>query len=283
MAGEAEENIVVEPVHQDSGLGNTPSPAPKEEPTAKPVPVKTPEQISEDAKAAEALAADEAAKAKEAETAATEDDDQPEWNGEYIKFEDAGAQSVVNLLEAGGIKAVEANDIFAEALATDDLSKVKWDILESRLGKDQANLAKIGITDYFNREYSKHTATNAVAYEAVGGKENWSKVAKWVQKAEKADPTRKAEFDEIRAGLNAGGKHAKTAAADLRALYEKAPGNSGLGTAKIIKGNAPGKSDNPPLSRADYLAEVRKHGDYIDPAVYAALKARRTAGMAAGI
>lgn len=285
MAGEAEDNIVVETPVLDRGVGNTPSPAPKPEPEAKPPVVETDEQKAEAAKAAEAQAAKDAEAAKAAEEANKDDDDDTEekWNGEYITFNDPAAQSVVNLLNEAKVSGIEANDIFKDAIEADDPSKIKWDVLEAKIGKDKTNLAKIGFKDYFDRVYSQNRATTKTVFEVVGGQENWGKIAKWVQKAEKADPSRKAEFDELRKGIDAGGRFGKAAAEDFRKLYEADPKNSGLGGSKVQSGDKPPAKNEQALSRADYLVEVRKLGDNPDPATYAALRARRVAGLNAGI
>lgn len=280
MAGEAEENIVLE-VPKDAAVNNNPSPAPKPDDNVKP-PAKEPELTPEQVAAAAAKAAEETAKNKPTED--DDDDVDPDaWKEQYIQFEDPTAQSVVNMLTEAGVSPVEANSIFEEALQHDDLSKVKWDVLEARLGKDKANLARVGITDYYNREYSKNVATTNMTYETMGGKENWDKVAKWVKSTEKSDGSRKAEFDELRNGLNMGGRYAKQAAADLKTLYEADTKNSGLGASKIIKGDTPPKGGIEPISRADYVAGLKKLGDRGNPQAIAELRSRRRAGMAAGI
>lgn len=275
--GEGEANIVV-PV--DKGINNKPNVGPKDDANAKPAAVVTEEEKGK-------IAAAEAA-AKLAEEDKTKEDAEKNadgsWKEDYIDLPDPAAQSVINLLKEAGVKPVEANEFFAEAFKTDDISKIKWDLLEARLGKDKTHLAKIGITDFYNREYSKNVATTNLVKEVVGGDEAWSKVAKWVGAAQTADPSRKAEFDELRKGIDMGGRYAKQAATDLKALYEAAPGNSGLGGTKVL---AKGQQVSDPgvvgMSKAEYVAELQKHGDGIKPAVYAALRARRKAGMATGL
>lgn len=276
--GEGEANIIV-PV--DKGVNNTPNAVPKDDANKKP-PVQ--ETDEDKAKRVEAEAA--AKKAEEAKAAEQDPDKDADgnWKEAYIELPDPAAQSVINLLNEAGVKPVEANSFFADAFKNDDPSLIKWDLIEARLGKDKANLAKIGVMDYYNREYSKNVATTKVVKEVVGGDEAWGKVAKWVKAAEIADPSRKAEFDELRKGIDMGGRYAKQAAADLKALYEAAPGNSGLGGTKVLtKGQKTDNTGLVPLSKADYVAELQKHGDNIKPAVYAQLRAQRKAGMAAGI
>jgi len=232
------------------------------------------------AKAEAARKAEEEAKNKVGE----EDEDTPEWDGEYVKLNDPAAESAINLLKEAGVSAKEANLIFAEAIAANDMSKVHWDVLEQKLGKDKARLAKIGIEDYYNRVYSENVKTTEKAYEAVGGEENWQKIAKWVKQTEKADPKRKAEFDEIRKGIDVGGRIALLAVQDLKALYEKHPGNNGLGVGKLTQGDRTvNDSANSPLGRTDYLKAVKEAEAKGDKQAVAALRQRRQAGMAAGL
>ncbi len=215
-----------------------------------------------------------------------DDADGKDWTGEYITFGDAAADSVVDLLKEAGVGAREANLIFQEAVEADDLSKVKWDVLEERLGAAKARLAKMAITDYHDREYKKNVATTKAAHELVGGEKNWQKVAKWAKTKQESDPAFMGVMHEIRTGINAGGKLAAFAVAELKAAYEADPRNSGLGVAKVQRGTSAPKS-NPhgePLSRKDYLAEIKKANEgRPNPQLIAQLQARRQAGRAAGI
>ena len=277
---EGEANVIV-PV--DKGVNNTPNSTPKDDANKKPAAVQTDE---EKAKIVEAEAA--AKKAEEAKAAEPKEDEDKDadgnWKEAYIELPDPAAQSVINLLNEAGVKPVEANSFFSEAFKNDDPSLIKWDLIEARLGKDKAALAKIGVMDYYNREYSKNVATTNTVIEVIGGKENWGKVAKWVKAAEVADPSRKAEFDELRKGIDMGGRYAKQAAADLKALYEAAPGNNGLGGTKVLeKGQKTDNTGLVPMTKQDYISELQKYGDSIKPAVYAELRARRKAGREAGI
>lgn len=276
MAGEAEDNVVV-PEVQKTEVNVNPSPAPKPEPTDKPVvPPTAEEQAAIDAKAAEAKAAEEAAKTET-------EDEVPEWDGEYHSFDDPAAQSVVDLLNGAGVTGTEADSYFSKALKSGNFDDINWKAIEAKLGPAQTNLAKIGVKDYHDRVYSVQRQTNADAYEIVNGEENWKKVAAWVSKAEKADPKRKAEFNELRKGIDLGGRFAKQAVKDLRSLYEADPNNSSLGNSKVQEGGKRNTETVEGITRAEYVAELQKYGDNIKPAVYADLQARRKAGRLAGI
>lgn len=236
----------------------------------------------EDAKVAAAKAAEEN---KGSENEQDDDDGPAEWDGNYMSFGDESADSVVDLLKDANVGAREANLIFEEALKTDDLSKIKWDVLEEKLGAAKAKLAKVAIQDYYNRVYSQHVATTKAVHEAVGGEANWQKIAKWVRTTEKADPSRAAEFNELRKGIDSGGKLAMYATKDLIALYEADTKNKGLGTSKVVRGDK--ATDNSqhgsPLSKTEYNALIKKaHSERASAADIAALRARRQAGMKAG-
>lgn len=236
--------------------------------------------------------AEEDAKAKAGKDAKTDDNEQDDdpgvddtWDGTYVSFNDESADSVVDLLKEANVGGREANLIFEEAIKADDLSKVKWDVLEEKLGAAKAKLAKIAITDYYNRVYSKNVATTKAVHEAVGGPDNWQKIAKWVRTTESKDPSRAAEFNEIRKGIDSGGKLATYATKELIALYEADTKNKGLGTKKVTRGdNASDTGQHgAPLSKAEYNAAIKKaYASKASPGDIAALRARRQAGMKAG-
>lgn len=206
------------------------------------------------------------------------------WKKDYIKFEDEAGQSVVNLLNEAGVKPVEANAFFEEAIKSGDFTKIKWDLIEARLGKDKAALARIGITHHYNTIYKRNEDTRAKGYEVVGGEENWKKVATWVKSTEKADPKQKAVFDEIRKGIDAGGRLAEYAFADLRKMYEADSKNSGLGTNKIVQGDLQPARVEGALTKAAYLKEIKDaHARNATHAEINDIRARRTAGIQAGM
>lgn len=224
---------------------------------------------------------------KKPEEKKAEDKDKPtddSWKQEYIKMDDPVANSVIDLLKESNVSVVEANAIFEGALKSGDIKDINWDVLRARLGDAKFTLAKAGIETYYNGKHKANMESVAAAHEVMGGPENWQTVAAWVRATEKADPSRKAEFDEIRKGLDAGGRLAKYAAQDLRKLYEGDKNNNGLGTSKIVQGTSTAPTGVAPLSRADYLKEMKAANDRnAKPAEIAALRARRQAGMQAGI
>lgn len=239
--------------------------------------------------AAKLAAAKEAEEKKKAEEEGAGDEDEPpaddeSWKNQYVELEGPG-QAVIELLKEKGVTPVESNAIFAAALASGDLKDVKWDVLEARLGKASAALAKKGIEDYYEGIYKANVASRDAVHEAVGGDKNWAKLTAWAKKNEVGNPKLKAEVDEIRKGLDLGGRYAKQAAIDLKALYEADTNNKGLGTAKIKQGErTPDTGGVTAISRKAYIEGMHAlNAKGATAEEYAALRASRQAGMAKGI
>ena len=224
-----------------------------------------------DKAAADKAAADEPAKSKDGELT------------EYVDLGHEAGNAAIELLKEKGVSAVEANGIFAAAVKSGNLNDVQWDVLESRVGKASAALIKRGVADYYDGVVKKEAELATTVHAEVGGKDNWTKLVDWAHKAEAADTNIKAQVDDIRAGLAAGGKWAKAAAKDLAELYNKAPGNVGLGANKVTTGDTTAPVTGTGITRAEYLAELHKFGDYGPPAQVAALRARRLLGRQQGI
>lgn len=226
---------------------------------------------------------------KEDEQPPVEDD--KSWQENYIQTGNEHADAAIDLMKAAGIKPIEANEIFKDAVKDGDLSKVRWDLLEARLGAAQAKLVKAGVEAYYEGEYKTQTATRDKAFEIVGGEANWGKLKAWVNAKEKNDPAFKAKVDNARKAIELGGDAAEEAVNRLKKLYEADPKNSGLGTKKVAdnKGNkAPSpQGDIKPLSRSEYFQEKQKlnkqYRGAIPDALVSQLRARRQAGMDAGI
>jgi hypothetical protein len=251
---------------------------------------KTPEQIATEKKAAEDAAAKETADAAakkitdEAAAKAGEDDG---WKEEWVAVGNEHADAAIELMKAAGVKPVEGNAIFDEAIKAGDLTKVKWDLLEARIGKAQASLVKTGITAYYDGEYKEQQAVVDHAYAQVGGKEGWDKLVKWAHSTATVDKAFDKQLGEYRRALEVGGFAGKAAVDALKTAYEAAPGNSSLGGKKMERGGTPPanhETASAPLSRAEYYREMTKAGGDRAPShVVATLRARRQAGMAQGI
>ncbi|MEX0583911.1 MAG: hypothetical protein WD185_09595 [Sneathiella sp.] len=234
--------------------------------------------------AAEKAAADKVVTDKAAADKATADAAAAAPLTEYVTLDDPSGQAVINLLKEANVTPTEANAIFAKAIASGDLADVDWATLEAKVGKDKALLAKNGVESYYNNKFAVARATIAKTYEIMGGEENWGKVRTWAQTAEKTDAAVKQKIDGIRKMIDLGGYSAEAGATELKRMYEAAPGNSGLGTAKITTGDTVVSVTGGPLSRTDYMTAMHAANNAQAKApVFEALRARRRAGMAAGI
>lgn len=220
---------------------------------------------------------------KEEETKTPEDD---KWKNEYVTLDHPSGQAAIDLLKESGVTPVEANVLFEEAIKTGDLTKVKWDQLEAKIGKGKALLVKNGIEAYYNDVGAKNTKTRDAVFEIMGGEANWTKVKLWAQAAEKVDPTGEIaeEVSNARKALDLGGTAGKEAAKRLKTLYEADKSNKGLGVTTLVKGDSVAKAAGDPLSRADYLTAMKKlHATGYSAAEEAKLNSRRKAGMEQGL
>lgn len=268
---------------QEKIIGN---PLPPEDVKVKPDPEPTKEE--QEANAAAVKAADEAAAAKKVSDAeaAKKAAESPEGKTEWVEVDNEVYNSVIEMLTAGGVTPLEGSAIFDKAVESGNLEDIDWATLSKKVSPGQLTLIKAGVEKYYTDAYEPIKQTIAKGYEIVGGEENWNKVKDWAQLAEKKDPALKKQIDGIRAGIAQNGPVAEFAIEKLKALYEAAPTNKGLGTAKVTHG------DNKPDATGDALsaAEYRKLNNELhaglrepDPAKVAALRARRQAGMRAGL
>lgn len=236
---------------------------------------KTPEQLAKEKADADAAAA---------EKAKTTDDEEDDWDGEYVALDHPSGDAAIEVMKEAGMSAIEASAVFADALKTGDITKVKWNLLEAKIGKAKTQLVKDGITQYNTEVISKTQATRATVLETVGGEDNWQAITKWAKAREKTDKVFAGQLQEYRKAIEIGGGIAKHTAEVLKAEFNKDPKNNGLGVTAIIQGGAlPASVDNP-LTRADYVVELKKaHDRRASPEEIKALDARRTAGRQKGI
>lgn len=248
-------------------------------------------QLADD-DAAKKAADEAAAKAKEEESAAaTEEDgdkdDDQSWKEEWISTGNEDADAAIEIMKEAGVKPVEGNEIFKDALETGDLSKVRWDLLEARVGAAKARLVRTGVESYYNNELSEQIKIQDETYDKVGGKDNWTKVQKWAEAQSKKDPAFAKERAEWNKALKLGGFAARAAIDAVIGKYEADAKNSGLNNSKPERGTAkPGAPAvaGKPLSRAQYFDELEAAGgDRAPQSVKDALWARRQAGQQAGV
>lgn len=243
-------------------------------------------QQAEDEKAIEeAKLKEDESKPKEEEKAEETTEDES-WQEAWVKTGNADADAAIELMEAAGMKPVEGNEIFKDALETGDLSKVRWDLLEARLGKAQARLVRTGVEAYNDTEYKEQLAIRNEAFELVGGEENWGKVQKWAEASSKKDAKFASTRKEWQKALTVGGFAARAAVKAIKEAYEADPKNNSLGNTAPVRGVASpaAKVEGAPLSRRAYFEEMQKAGgDRAPQSVRDNLRARRLAGQQAGI
>lgn len=223
---------------------------------------------------------------KEEEETKTEEDDDKSWQEEWIYTGNPDADAAIELMKESGLKPVEGNEIFKDGIAAGDPSKVRWDLLEARLGPAKARLVRSGVEAYYINEYAEQMKVVTHAHEKVGGEENWSKIVKWAEASSKKDKEFAAERADWQKALKVGGFAARAAVDAIVSKYEADPKNSGINNSKLERGNTTpaAKQSGQPLGRAAYFDALEKAGgDRAPQSVKDALWARRQAGMQAGL
>lgn len=246
------------------------------------------EEHGEPLKKAPAKAAEEEP-AKVEEEAVVEDDKNEDgsWKEGWIKTHNADADAAIELMEKAGVKPVEGNEIFKDAIESGDMTKVRWDLLEARLGASQARLVRNGIEAYYNNELGEQIKIRDEAFTKVGGEANWKKIQSWAAAKEGKDTAFKGELHGWRNALKIGGFAARAAVEAITSAYEADPKNSGINNAAPVRGKAAPNDTGAvgePLGRAAYFEAVEKAGgDRAPESVRKALWARREAGRSQGI
>lgn len=258
----------------------------------------TPAQVAERIKVAEAAALaakhkeaagdppepGDAAKPKDGEVKDDTAKDTPVIT-KWAKFNDPTADAVVDILKDGGVSPAEGHKLFGKYLETGDVKDIDRAALEAKIGKAATHLAITGIESYSTAQKAKHDATSKAVHDLVGGKENWEVVAAWAKVRAEKDAGFAKELEVIRDDISRGGRAAKSAAADLLAIYNGNPNTHGLGNKHIVKGDKTPAENATPISREQYVTELSKlqKDGKLTPHAEAALNARRTAGKKAGL
>ena len=161
--------------------------------------------------------------------------------------------AVLEVLQNSGLTTDEAQALIGGAFLKGDVTAIDRAALEAKVGKAKATIIITGVK---NEIADRTAAANAIVAEihtVVGGKDNWDKVATW---ANKSVPD--ADLKEYRSMIDAGGKQAKLAAAELKALYEKADGNSSLVVSETLPGPKPPTPTSEPLSGPQYVRKLEE-------------------------
>ena len=202
---------------------------------------------------------------------------------DYIAVGDPVADYGLGLLKEAGVSRAEAESYFQKAAESGKLEDVNMQALVQRVGEAKANLVMAGIRDWHTRANAASEVTRKTVYDAVGGEESWQVLAAWVKTNEGKDAGLAAVMPEIRSMIDAGGMQAKYAVMELMTRYNADPRTSGLNNNLLAGTAAPNPADFGPLSKREYQALIGKANDSNDERAVAQLRARRAAGMRAGI
>ena len=248
--------------------------------------VKPAEPAPTSAERAAAKAAKEAEAGKEEEepeTPETPEEDEDKDLDTSV-WGDAGgdevAQSVMQTLQNSGVSTVDAKAMLWDAVEAGDPSKVDRDALVEKVGKAKATLIMAGIENVTSRNNDQIKQVTETVSTVAGSKDNWDKAAKWAVASMPED-----QVNELRGMIDQGGAKARFAAGEIVKAYNSDPKNTALsaGTKQLTpEGKSTSKVKG--LSRREYGDAImkleRKGGTEQE---FAALRAQRKAGKAAGI
>ena len=231
---------------------------------------------------ADAKAKEEAdAKAKEEAEKAAEDENKEadEELTEYPEYGDEAADAAVSLLKEAGVTPAEADKFFREAVEANDLSKIDIAALTEKVGKDKASLIMMGVKDYYNRQMASTQESVDAVYGVVGGKENWDQVSAWARTKSNSDKAFASRMAELNQMFDLNKSAASMAARELVDLYNKDSNNKSLSVNMTHGDSSASRSGlgSEPLSRADYIEQLKAAEAKGDKAKVAELNARRLA------
>lgn len=133
-----------------------------------------------------------------------------------------------------------------------------------------------------NTARQQAAASVAAVHETVGGQENWTKVREWAKTA-----LPEADLAEYRALIDAGGKQAKFAAAEMLAAYNAVPAHSTLTVTKTVEPKQTATPDAGEAYTATQYAEAinKAHlrGRVPSQQELAEIHAKRNRGRARGL
>lgn len=218
------------------------------------------EKASEAAKTAEAQEAEKKAAEDKAEEDAEKETAEVEVLQEYPDYGDANANAVVSMLQEAKVTAVEAHELFKDAIATGDFTKINMATLTEKLGKGKADLVLLGVQTYYNTTTAAVKDTVTAVHTEVGGEANYGKIQAWARAKAAKDTGFATQVEGLNAMFDLNKTAALMAARELRALYEKDSGNSSL-TTKQVHGDSAATTANSGegyISRGDYLEQLKK-------------------------
>lgn len=236
------------------------------------------QKIEADAKTKADNEAAEKAKTEEGKQDATTEDETPEPT-EFMVYNDDAADSAIAMLKEGGVTPTEADKFFREAIESNDLSKIDVAGLTAKLGKEKANLVVLGVTDFYNRQTAVAQASVQAVHETVGGADKWNLIKEWAVKKAESDPAFKAQMAEYSQMFDLNKAAAVAAGKEMSALYDADSNNKSLNT-KMVHGDKSASTGNigsEPLSRADYVEQLKAAHAKNDTAEVTRLNAQRLA------
>lgn len=213
-----------------------------------------------------------------------EEDSSEEDESEYNSYDHPALKQAVTILEESGLAVEEANAIFAEAVETNDLSKIKKDVLAEKIGKDKADVVLVLAESYYNTTFSAMETIQNEVFSLTGGEDNFNAIKDWANEKSKTDKAFAKDLAEIKEMIDTQKmRSVKAAINELVDLYRQDPETTTPANLEVGD-KAAGNSSVQPLTRADYVSEInkaRREGTY--DKVSKQLWARRQAGMKQGI
>lgn len=270
MSEQVQEETPVEPTETPTEAPTEPTEQPTEEPSEPTEPTEEPTEADEPT---------EEEPSEEPTEEPTEEDD-----FDYTEYTDPARRQIVDILRESEIPVEEAQEFFAEALKTQDVTKINQEALREKLGDKKAELVMLLAESYYKGAFQEMQALKDKAFEVTGGEDNFNAIKEWAQGKAESDPEFAKDLEEIR-GLIAT-ETPRGVQAGMKALVDlyKADPNTTVPADLEVGDKAAGENTAQPLSRLDYAREVEKamkKGNYDD--VIGELKKRRQAGIKQGI
>jgi hypothetical protein len=193
---------------------------------------------------------------------------------------DSVGDSVLALLQNGGMTPDDAKSLMFDAVQSGDVSKVDRAALEAKVGKDRANLILAGTENYVSRLATQAQTVLTEVHGAVGGKDNWSAITAWAKTG-----VSEADLNQYRSMIDAGGAQARFAAQELVAKFNSDGSNTTLDAGKQeMLPDAAAAPSGRATTRAEYSAELSKaHRAGGNPGVLAEIQQARNRGRTKGL
>lgn len=154
--------------------------------------------------------------------------------------------AVLKMLQDAKVTPDEAKALLFDAVQAGDVTQIDKAALAEKVGDAQATLIINGAKLFISERADATAATVSTVHDAVGGEENWTKVAEWGVKN-----IPEAEMNDYRDMIDAGGAKAQFAAQQMAAKFNGDEANSSLENTTVEPTAA-----TPPATRAITRAEM---------------------------